>query len=87
LVRGGSRTGTTGLGCRRAPEALDSRSAALVRDGDLIRVDIAARRADPLVARCELEARRDSRAPILPRSSRGFPNSPGTARIVGAVVG
>ncbi|WP_446686179.1 hypothetical protein [Lysobacter korlensis] len=85
LVRGGSRIGTTGLGCRRAPEAMDPRSAALVRDGDLIRVDIAARRADPLVARCELEARRDSRAPILPRSARGVPNSTAPVRTVGPV--
>src|SRR5688500_7653018 len=85
LVRGWSRIGSSGFCWRRAPEAMDPRSAALARDGDLIRVDIAARQSDPLVARCELEARRDSRAPILPRSARDVPHLTAPVPIVGPV--
>jgi dihydroxy-acid dehydratase len=42
-----------------------------VRDGDLIRVDIAARSIDLLVEKAELEARRTDWAPLPPRYTRG----------------
>lgn len=42
-----------------------------MRDGDLIRVDIAARTIDLLVDDAELEARRVGWAPLPPRYTRG----------------
>ena len=44
---------------------------ALVHDGDLIRVDIAAQTLDLLVDPAELEARRANWAPLPPRYTRG----------------
>jgi dihydroxy-acid dehydratase len=80
---GTSPIGTTAQGIgRRAPESADACSTGLERDGDLIRVDIAARKVDALIDRSELEARRDSRAPILPRSTRGVPNFSAPIRLV-----
>jgi len=72
LTDGRFSGGTTGL-CigHLAPEAVDAGPIAFVRDGDLIRVDIAARSIDLLVDDAELAARRDGWAPLPPRYTRG----------------
>ena len=68
LTDGRFSGGTTGLCIGHiAPEAVDAGPIAFVRDGDLIRVDIAARTLDLLVAPAELAARRDGWAPLPPR--------------------
>ncbi|RPE74377.1 MULTISPECIES: dihydroxy-acid dehydratase [unclassified Frondihabitans] len=72
LTDGRFSGGTTGLCIGHiAPEAVDSGPIAFVRDGDLIRVDIAARSLDLLVDAAELEARRDGWAPLPPVYTRG----------------
>ncbi len=72
LTDGRFSGGTTGLCIGHiAPEAVDSGPIAFVRDGDLIRVDIAARSLDLLVDAAELEARRTDWAPLPPRYTRG----------------
>ena len=72
LTDGRFSGGTTGLCIGHiAPEATDGGPVALVRDGDLIRVDIAARTLDLLVEPAELEARRAEWAPLPPRYTRG----------------
>lgn len=72
LTDGRFSGGTTGLCIGHiAPEAVDAGPIAFVRDGDLIRVDIAARSLDLLVDPAELEARRDGWAPLPPRYTRG----------------
>jgi dihydroxy-acid dehydratase len=72
LTDGRFSGGTTGLCIGHiAPEAVDGGPVALVRDGDLIRVDIAARTLDLLVDESELEARRIGWAPLPPRYTRG----------------
>ncbi|KPG85742.1 MULTISPECIES: dihydroxy-acid dehydratase [unclassified Frigoribacterium] len=72
LTDGRFSGGTTGLCIGHiAPEAVDSGPIAFVRDGDLIRVDIAARSIDLLVDAAELDARRDGWAPLPPRYTRG----------------
>ncbi|ROS61880.1 dihydroxy-acid dehydratase [Frigoribacterium sp. PhB160] len=72
LTDGRFSGGTTGLCIGHiAPEAVDSGPIAFVRDGDLIRVDIAARSIDLLVDPAELESRRDGWAPLPPRYTRG----------------
>ncbi len=72
LTDGRFSGGTTGLCIGHiAPEAVDAGPIAFVRDGDLIRVDIAARTLDLLVEPAELEARRDGWAPLPPRYTRG----------------
>ena len=72
LTDGRFSGGTTGLCIGHiAPEASDGGPVALVRDGDLIRVDIAAQTLDLLVDPAELEARRASWAPLPPRYTRG----------------
>ncbi len=72
LTDGRFSGGTTGLCIGHiAPEASDGGPVAMVRDGDLIRVDIAARTLDLLVEPAELEARRASWAPLPPRYTRG----------------
>ncbi len=72
LTDGRFSGGTTGLCIGHiAPEAVDSGPIAFVRDGDLIRVDIAARSLDLLVEPAELEARRVGWAPLPPRYTRG----------------
>jgi len=72
LTDGRFSGGTTGLCIGHiAPEAVDAGPIAFVRDGDLIRVDIAARSIDLLVEDAELEARRDGWAPLPPRYTRG----------------
>jgi len=72
LTDGRFSGGTTGLCIGHiAPEAVDAGPIAFVRDGDLIRVDIAARSLDLLVDPAELEARRKGWAPLPPRYTRG----------------
>ena len=72
LTDGRFSGGTTGLCIGHiAPEAVDAGPIAFVRDGDLIRVDIAARSIDLLVDESELAARREGWAPLPPRYTRG----------------
>jgi len=72
LTDGRFSGGTTGLCIGHiAPEAVDSGPIAFVRDGDLIRVDIAARSLDLLVDEAELAARHSGWAPLPPRYTRG----------------
>ncbi|BDZ51237.1 dihydroxy-acid dehydratase [Frondihabitans sucicola] len=72
LTDGRFSGGTTGLCIGHiAPEAVDAGPIAFVRDGDLIRVDIAARSLDLLVDAAELDARRDGWAPLPPVYTRG----------------
>ncbi|WP_298229682.1 dihydroxy-acid dehydratase [Gryllotalpicola sp.] len=72
LTDGRFSGGTTGLCIGHiAPEAADAGPIAFVRDGDLIRVDIAARSLDLLVDDAELEARRNGWEPLPPRYTRG----------------
>ena len=72
LTDGRFSGGTTGLCIGHiAPEAVDEGPIAFVRDGDLIRVDIAARSLDLLVDAAVLEARREGWAPLPPRYTRG----------------
>lgn len=72
LTDGRFSGGTTGLCIGHiAPEAVDAGPIAFVRDGDLIRVDIAARTLDLLVDPSELATRREGWAPLPPRYTRG----------------
>ncbi|MBC7725531.1 MAG: dihydroxy-acid dehydratase [Burkholderiaceae bacterium] len=72
LTDGRFSGGTTGLCIGHiAPEAVDAGPIAFVRDGDLIRVDIAARSLDVLVEPAELEARSIGWTPLTPRYTRG----------------
>ncbi|OCG75589.1 dihydroxy-acid dehydratase [Microbacterium sediminis] len=72
LTDGRFSGGTTGLCIGHiAPEAVDAGPIAFVRDGDLIRVDIAARTLDLLVDDAELESRRSGWEPLPPRYTRG----------------
>ncbi|MFC4242610.1 dihydroxy-acid dehydratase [Gryllotalpicola reticulitermitis] len=72
LTDGRFSGGTTGLCIGHiAPEAVDAGPIAFVRDGDLIRVDIAARSLDLLVDEAELQGRREGWAPLPPRYTRG----------------
>ncbi|GAB3389828.1 dihydroxy-acid dehydratase [Humibacter soli] len=72
LTDGRFSGGTTGLCIGHiAPEAVDGGPVAFVRDGDLIRVDIAARSLDLLVDESELASRREGWEPLPPRYTRG----------------
>ncbi|REJ04855.1 dihydroxy-acid dehydratase [Microbacterium bovistercoris] len=72
LTDGRFSGGTTGLCIGHiAPEAVDAGPIAFVRDGDLIRVDIAARALDLLVDESELSSRREGWEPLPPRYTRG----------------
>ncbi|MHA3683931.1 dihydroxy-acid dehydratase [Leucobacter sp. HY1910] len=72
LTDGRFSGGTTGLCIGHiAPESADGGPIALVRDGDLIRVDITQRTLDLLVDPAELEARKETWAPLPPRYTRG----------------
>ncbi|MBO3662384.1 dihydroxy-acid dehydratase [Microbacterium stercoris] len=72
LTDGRFSGGTTGLCIGHvAPEAVDGGPIAFLRDGDLIRVDIAARSIDLLVDDAELESRRSGWEPLPPRYTRG----------------
>ncbi|MCJ1706749.1 dihydroxy-acid dehydratase [Microbacterium sp. VKM Ac-2923] len=72
LTDGRFSGGTTGLCIGHiAPEAVDAGPIAFVRDGDLIRVDIAARTLDLIVDDAELSSRRNGWEPLPPRYTRG----------------
>ncbi len=72
LTDGRFSGGTTGLCIGHiAPEAVDAGPIAFVRDGDLIRVDIAARSLDLLVDEAEFASRRAGWEPLEPRYTRG----------------
>jgi len=72
LTDGRFSGGTTGLCIGHiAPEAVDAGPIAFVRDGDLIRVDIAARSLELLVEEAELNSRREGWEPLPPRYTRG----------------
>ncbi|HYJ48703.1 MAG TPA: dihydroxy-acid dehydratase, partial [Microbacterium sp.] len=72
LTDGRFSGGTTGLCIGHiAPEAVDAGPIAFVRDGDLIRVDIAARTLDLLVDDAELASRRSGWESLPPRYTRG----------------
>lgn len=72
LTDGRFSGGTTGLCIGHiAPEAVDGGPIAFIRDGDVVRVDIAARRLDLLVEPEELLARRSGWAALPPRYTKG----------------
>ena len=72
LTDGRFSGGTTGLCIGHiAPEATEGGPIALVRDGDLIRVDIATRSLELLVEPEELVARKQDWQPLPPRYTRG----------------
>jgi dihydroxy-acid dehydratase len=72
LTDGRFSGGTTGLCIGHiAPEAADGGPIAFVRDGDPIRLDLAARTLDVLVDEAELARRAEGWAPPVPRYTRG----------------
>ena len=72
LTDGRFSGGTTGLCIGHvAPEAADGGPIAFVRDGDPVRLDLAARTLDVLVDDDELARRRQGWAPPAPRYTRG----------------
>ncbi len=72
LTDGRFSGGTTGLCIGHiAPEATDGGPIALVRDSDLIRVDIASRKLELLVEPEELQRRKEAWRPLEPRYTRG----------------
>lgn len=72
LTDGRFSGGTTGLCVGHvAPEAVDGGPIAFVRDGDPIRLDVAAGTLDLLVDADELAARRAGWKPLPPRYTRG----------------
>ena len=72
LTDGRFSGGTTGLCIGHiAPEAVDAGPVAFLRDGDRIRVDLAARSLDLLVDAEELARRRDGWAPLRPQYEGG----------------
>jgi dihydroxy-acid dehydratase len=72
LTDGRFSGGTTGLCIGHiSPETTDGGPISLVRDGDLIRVDIAARSLDLLVSEEELADRRKDWQSLPPRYTRG----------------
>ena len=72
LTDGRFSGGTTGLCIGHiAPEASDGGPIAFVRDGDRIRVDIAARTIDLLVDESDLSSRREGWEPMLPKFTTG----------------
>jgi dihydroxy-acid dehydratase len=72
LTDGRFSGGTTGLCVGHiAPEATDGGPIAFVRDGDPIKLDLAARTLDLLVDEAELARRREGWAPPAPRYTTG----------------
>jgi dihydroxy-acid dehydratase len=72
LTDGRFSGGTTGLCVGHvAPEAADGGPIALVRDGDRVRLDVAARRLDLLVDESELASRRAQWTAPPPRYPTG----------------
>jgi dihydroxy-acid dehydratase len=74
MVTDGRYSGATRGPCigHVCPEAAVGGPLALVADGDLIEIDLSARRLDLLVAREELERRRDNWPGPPPREVRGY---------------
>jgi dihydroxy-acid dehydratase len=72
LTDGRFSGGTTGLCVGHiAPEAVDGGPIALVKDGDLIRIDVVKRKLDLLVPETELQKRRASFKPLPNRYDYG----------------
>ncbi|MDN6178905.1 MAG: dihydroxy-acid dehydratase, partial [Micrococcaceae bacterium] len=72
LTDGRFSGGTTGLCIGHvAPEAVDAGPIAFVKDGDRIRVDIAARSFDLLVDEAELASRREGWEPLPAKFTTG----------------
>ncbi|MCP2288922.1 dihydroxy-acid dehydratase [Nocardia amikacinitolerans] len=72
LTDGRFSGGTTGLCVGHvAPEAVDGGPIAFVRDGDRIRLDVAAGKLDVLVDESELVQRGEGWKPLPPRYTRG----------------
>ena len=72
LTDGRFSGGTTGLSVGHiSPEAVDGGPIALIKDGDLIRIDIKTRKLDLLVSENELSERRKSFQPLPPRYEYG----------------
>ena len=72
LTDGRFSGGTTGLSIGHiAPEAVDGGPVAFVRDGDIIRVDIAKRSIELLVDESELAARKKDWEPLPLRYTKG----------------
>ena len=81
LTDGRFSGGTTGLCIGHvAPEAVDGGPIAFVKDGDRIRVDIAARTFDLLVDEAELEARKVGWEPLPGQVHQGRPGQVRQAR-------
>lgn len=55
-----------------SPEAVEGGPIALLRDGDLIRIDIPQRKLDLLLAEEELKVRRSQWVPPRPKKEKGF---------------
>jgi len=86
LTDGRFSGGTTGLCIGHvAPEAADGGPIALVRDGDPIRLDLAARTLDLLVDEKELAKRRKDWSPLPPRYTTGVLGK--YAKLVGSAAG
>ncbi len=72
LTDGRFSGGTTGLCVGHvAPEAVDGGPIGLVRDGDVVRLDMAARTLDLLVDEDEIQRRRKDWEPLPPTYTRG----------------
>ena len=72
LTDGRFSGGTTGLCVGHiSPEAVDGGAIALIKDGDLVRIDIPSRKLDLLINASEFEKRRASFSPLPPRYNRG----------------
>jgi dihydroxy-acid dehydratase len=72
LTDGRFSGGSTGLCVGHiAPEAVDGGPIAFIKDGDLIRIDIATRKLDLLVDPAELEARKVGWKPLPHKYTRG----------------
>jgi Dihydroxyacid dehydratase/phosphogluconate dehydratase len=64
--------GTTGLCVGHvSPEAVDGGPIGLLRDRDMVRIDIPNRTLDVLVDEAELQARRETFEPLPPRYDKG----------------
>ena len=72
LTDGRFSGGTTGLCVGHvAPETVDAGPIAVVRDGDRVRLDVAAKTLDLLVEPAEMSARRDGWTPVVSRPRGG----------------
>jgi dihydroxy-acid dehydratase len=72
LTDGRFSGGTTGLCVGHvAPETVDAGPIAFIRNGDRVRLDVAARSLDLLVDEAEMERRRDGWQPPAPRYTSG----------------